>query len=261
MPRNKLLQALLFSAIGLTVPVLAQADTLASFINKGDISGVVRSYYFNKLYGAPKKENQDAYSLGGILTAKTGSLDGFSAGVSFFTANSLGTHGGDAKGVDTTLMGIAPSINALGQAYLQYQMPKIVLIRVGNQIINTPWIGARDSRMLPQTFQGVFAQVEPVKGLKIEGMRIFRWKSRTSDDYSRDNLYYPTDYDEDAMYGVKKVGLKDDTPASNGTLAFGVNYQAMGARSRPGITTSISLPIFSMAARSMAISWVGSHPT
>ncbi|WP_414040692.1 hypothetical protein ACJU26_00915 [Acidithiobacillus sp. M4-SHS-6] len=122
MPRNKLLQALLFSAMGLTVPVLAQADTLASFINKGEgeISGMVRSYYFNRLYGAPKKENQDAYSLGGILTAKTGSLDCFSAGVSFFTANSLGTHGGDAKGVVTTLMGIAPSINALGQAYLQY---------------------------------------------------------------------------------------------------------------------------------------------
>ncbi len=150
--------------------------------------------------------------------------------MSFFTANSLGTHGGDSSGVDTTLMGIAPSINALGQAYLQYELPKRVLIRAGNQIINTPWMGPRDSRMLPQTFQGIFAQVEPMAGLKIEGMRIFRWKSRTSDNYSRDNLYYPTEYDADPMYGVTKVGLTDKTPDSNGTLAFGVNYQNKGAK-------------------------------
>lgn len=158
MPRNKLLLAVQFSAFCLTLPAIAHADTLASFINKGEISGVVRSYYFSKLYGASKKENADAYSLGGILNAKTASLDGFSAGVSFYTANSLGTHGDDSKKVDTTLMGLAPSINALGQAYLQYAMPKLLLIRVGNQVINTPWIGARDSRMLPPDLPGRFHQ-------------------------------------------------------------------------------------------------------
>ncbi len=224
--RNALLTAIVLALL----PLGSQASTLAQIIQDGSVSGDIRSYYFSKLYGAPKEENQDAYSLGGILNAQTGSLDGFSAGVSFFTANSLGTHGGDSSGVDTTLMGIAPSINALGQAYLQYELPKRVLIRAGNQIINTPWMGPRDSRMLPQTFQGIFAQVEPMAGLKIEGMRIFRWKSRTSDNYSRDNLYYPTEYDADPMYGVTKVGLTDKTPDSNGTLAFGVNYQNKGAK-------------------------------
>ncbi|MBU2812560.1 OprD family porin [Acidithiobacillus thiooxidans] len=228
MPRNKLLLAVQFSAFCLTLPAIAHADTLASFINKGEISGVVRSYYFSKLYGASKKENADAYSLGGILNAKTASLDGFSAGVSFYTANSLGTHGDDSKKVDTTLMGLAPSINALGQAYLQYAMPKLLLIRVGNQVINTPWIGARDSRMLPQTFQGVFIKAQPIQGLTLEGMRIFRWKSRTSDDYHRDNLYYPTDYHDDPMYGVKAV-LPKNAEAAQGTLAFGASYKGMGA--------------------------------
>ncbi len=147
---------LLCSALAL-LPLYGHADTLAQIIRNGSVSGDIRSYYFSKLYGAPKKENEDAYSLGGILNARTGSLDGFSAGVSFFTANSLGTHGSDSKNVDTTLMGIAPSINALGQAYLQYEMPKRLLIRVGNQVINTPWMGPRDSRMLPQTFQGAYS--------------------------------------------------------------------------------------------------------
>ncbi|MCE5394638.1 MAG: OprD family outer membrane porin [Acidithiobacillus sp.] len=212
------------------IPMGAQADSLAQIIQDGSVHGVIRSYYFNELYGAPKIDNQDAYSLGGILTAQTGSLDGFRVGISFFTANSLGTHGNNSSHVDTTLMGIAPSINALGQAYLQYKLPKRFLLRVGNQIINTPWMGPRDSRMLPQTFQGIFLQTEPVRRLQMEGMRIFRWKSRTSDNYSRDNLYYPTNYDEDAMYGVKKVGLGDDTPASNGTLAFGLKYHYQGAK-------------------------------
>ncbi|MGC9239834.1 MAG: OprD family outer membrane porin, partial [Acidithiobacillus sp.] len=208
----------------------SQADTLAQIIHDGSVSGDLRSYYFSKLYGTPKKENQDAYSLGGIINARSGSLDGFSVGLSFFTANSLGTHGANGTGVDTTLMGIAPSINALGQAYLQYQIPRRFLLRIGNQIINTPWMGARDSRMLPQTFQGIFAEAEPITGLTIKGMRIFRWKSRTSSNYYRDNLYYPTNYDEDPLYGVKKVGLKDNTPASNGTLAFGAQYQTEGTK-------------------------------
>lgn len=229
MKTNKAVAKILGAAVLLALTsIAAQAETLSQFFAASTINGVVRSYYFSKLYGATSKEDLDAYSLGGILNARSGSIDGFSVGVSFFTANALGTHGDTPKQVDTTLMGIAPSINALGQAFIQYQMPRLLLLRVGNQIINTPWIGARDSRMLPQTFQGVFVQLEPTKGVKLEGMRIFRWKSRTSDDYFKDNLYYPTDYHDDSMYGVKAV-LPKNAEQFQGTLAFGASYKGAGA--------------------------------
>ncbi|WP_215875596.1 hypothetical protein HF292_005515 [Acidithiobacillus ferruginosus] len=105
------------------IPTFAQADSPTNSIQKSDISGTIRSCYFSKLYGAAAENNMDAYSLGGILNVKTAPfLGGFIVGVSFFTANDLGTHGNNPKNVDTTLMGIASSINALGQAYIQYEI-------------------------------------------------------------------------------------------------------------------------------------------
>ncbi len=52
----------------------------------------------------------------------------------------------------------------------------------------------------------------------------FCWESRTSDNYSQDNLYYPTNYSNDSVYGVKKVGLKNNISAFNGLLSFGFKY-------------------------------------
>ena len=210
------------------IPTFAQADSPTNFIQKSDISGTIRSCYFSKLYGAAAENNMGAYSLGGILNVKTAPfLGGFIVGVSFFTANDLGTHGNNPKNVDTTLMGIASSINALGQSYIQYEIPHRLLVRAGNQMINTPWMGPRDSRMLPQTFQGMFVRITPVSGLNLEAMRIFRWKSRTSDDYYKDNLYYDTNYYNDPLYDVTAV-LPKNAGKFQGTLAFGATYKARG---------------------------------
>ena len=154
----------------------------------------------------------------------------------------LGTHGDTTNGVDTTLMGIAPSINALGQAYIQYALSHRLMLRIGNQIINTPWMGPRDSRMLPQTFQGIYAALTLIPGLSLEGMRVFRWKSRTSIDYSKDNLYYPTGYNDDPMYGVKAV-LPNTAAQFQGTLAFGANYKAMDINLAAWFITFMALPI------------------
>ena len=225
--RRNLIPAILWVATLTSLP-LASAQANPQFIRDATVTGLLRSYYFSKLYGAQNKPDQEAYSFGGILNLRSGTVDGFRAAVSFFTANALGTHGTDPKTVDTTLMGIAPSINSLGEAYLEYARSDFFQLRMGNQIINTPWLGARDSRMLPQTFQGIYLRSSPVTGLTLTALRIFRWKSRTSDDYHRDNLYYPTNYDDDSLYGIKKVGLGKDTPASNGTLAFGLQFHHSG---------------------------------
>jgi len=212
-----------------SIPSFAQAEAPKNFIQKSGISGTIRSCYFSKLYGAAAENNMDAYALAGILNVKTAPfLGGFILGASFFTTNDLGTHGNNPKHVDTTLMGIASSINALGQAYIQYVRPHRLLIRIGNQMINTPWMGPRDSRMLPQTFQGIFARFTPVSGLNLEAMRIFRWKSRTSGDYYKDNLYYDTNYYNDPLYDVTAV-LPKNAGEFQGTLAFGATYKARNA--------------------------------
>ncbi len=217
--------AVLLALSGFSAAAYADSsvNSLKDLFTQGTVDGQVRAYYFSRDFGK-NGNNVSAFSLGGFLNAHTASLAGFSADVGFYTANSLGANRVD---VDSTLMGKDTSINALGQAYLQYEIPKVLLIRAGNQIVNTPWANSSDSRVIPATFQGVFAQVSPYCGWNIYGMRMFRWKSRTSGDYYRDNLYYPATFDGDPMYGGPG-GLAINSPASNGILAFGTSYKRYG---------------------------------
>nr|WP_049759398.1 OprD family outer membrane porin [Acidithiobacillus ferrooxidans] len=217
------------------VSVSAQAETLTDFFKQSKIDGQIRSYYFSRDYGAtgPNTYNQDVFSLGGMLNIKTAPfLGGFGVGVSFFAAHGLGandTSGGPAyPHLDATVMG-PQSIDALGQAYLQYEIPKTLLIRAGDQELDTPWMNGSDSRMLPATYQGVFADISPYHDLHLYGMRIFRWKSRTSNSYYNDNLFYSANYEGDELYGGG-TQLPTTAPSTSGTLAFGASYSLMGAK-------------------------------
>jgi len=216
---------------------LAQAETLTEFFQQSKIDGNIRSYYFSRLYGAPNVFNQNAYALAGRLNVETAPfLGGFGVGVSFFTAHSFGAN--DLSGaptyphLDATLIGPNNSINALGQAYLQFKQPWL-LVRAGDQEINTPWLNNTDSRILPATYQAVYAEVTPLKDLHLYGLREFRWKSRTSTDYSRDNYYYKPGFEADTLYGSTE-GVLGGTAAqgTNGTLAFGTSYALAGAKAQ-----------------------------
>lgn len=216
---------------------LAQAETLTEFFQQSKIDGNIRSYYFSRLYGAPNVFNQNAYALAGRLNVETAPfLGGFGVGVSFFTAHSFGAN--DLSGaptyphLDATLIGPNNSINALGQAYLQFKQPWL-LVRAGDQEINTPWLNNTDSRILPATYQAVYAEVTPLKDLHFYGLRQFRWKSRTSTDYSRDNYYYKPGFEADTLYGSTEGVLSGAAAqGTNGTLAFGTSYALAGAKAQ-----------------------------
>jgi hypothetical protein len=79
-------------------------------------------YDFNRTYDYDVAAKPSARAFGGsiLLNAQTASLDGFSAGASLVSANSLGSLADNPKRVDTTLMGASDSLTALSQAYLQY---------------------------------------------------------------------------------------------------------------------------------------------
>jgi hypothetical protein len=207
----------------------ASADTLADFLTQGSFTGQLRAYYFRRDYATPAVVNANAFALGGLFNYETARfLDGFSAGASFFTANALDTHNSNPARIDTTLIGTANSINALGQAFLQYSGHR-VLVRVGDQLMNTPWASPSDGRVIPATYQGAYASFTPLAGLTIEALRILRYKSRTADGYFKDNNYYPPTWGGDAAYGGS-ANLPATAPATNGTAALGVDYTAGGLK-------------------------------
>jgi hypothetical protein len=208
------------SALGAATPTLAA--TPDRFFH---VSGDLRLYGFNKNYGASTKQDQRSSAFGGGLNITTDPfLGGFGLGLSVYNANAIETFPAGDKAQETTLMGSKSSLTTVGQAYVQFARDG-ALIRAGRQIINTPWMGARDSRMIPQTFQGVWASVTPVKGLQVMATRINAFKSRTSDGFTHDNLYYPNGYEGDELYGTTAVFPKKAVlPEASGTGVVGARY-------------------------------------
>lgn len=210
------------SVLGLATPSLAASP--ASFFH---VSGFVRLYGFNKNYGAPTKPDQRSSALGEGLDITTDPfLGGFGLGLSLYNANAIETFTTGDKAQETTLMGAKSSLTTVGQAYVQYARDG-ALIRAGRQIINTPWMGARDSRMIPQTFQGVWASIAPVTGLQLIATRINAFKSRSSEGFTHDNLYYPNGYEDDDLYGTATVFPKNAVlPEASGTSVVGARYHS-----------------------------------
>ncbi len=193
----------------------AYDDAFDNFIKNTVINGDIRNYYFSRDYTNPDASNQAAYSLGGnlrILTAPI--LGGFQLGAGIYTAQDLGMDNNNPKKVDQSLPGVP--VTVLGQAYLQYQNSRI-LIRGGDQLINTPWMNAADSRMIPATYRGIYGSWSPQENMSFIALRIFDFKSRISDSFSATNLYTPDNS------GTPIHGLAGDTFA--GAQAVGATYK------------------------------------
>lgn len=205
----------------------AHADTLGDVFTQGHVDGELRLYDFSRLYSSDAKPDAHALSAALLLNAQTAPFgNGFSLGASLVSANAFGTGSSDPAKIDTTLMGTSNTVSALSQAYVQYRNDGL-LLRAGEQYLNTPWMGSSDSRVLPASYQALLADFRPATGWDVQALRSFGWKSRASGDYHFDNLYYPATWRGDAMYGGIG-GLPTNASAARGTWALGSSYAARG---------------------------------
>ena len=227
--RKHLLAVAVAATLGMT-SFGAHADALSDIFTQGHIDGQLRTYYFSRLYDTSAVPDASAFSGAALINMQSGTFaGGFSLGASFLTANSFGTQSNNPAEIDSSLMGLMgrhESLSALGQAYVQYQN-ELVQVRAGYQYLNTPWEGQSDSRVLPASYNAVSAVFKPAKGWDVYALRSFEWKSRTSNGYYADNLYYPPTYNGDGMYGGLG-GLPATAHQFNGTWALGTSYGVEG---------------------------------
>ncbi|BFI95860.1 MAG: hypothetical protein RSP_13700 [Rhodanobacter sp.] len=229
--RNTLIVLAVAGVLG-TLSTGVRADALSDLFSQGHVDGELRLYNFNRSYDYETPSKPSAHAFGGsiLLNAQTGSLDGFSAGVSLLSANALGSLSNNPKRVDTTLMGASDSLSALGQAYLQYKNDWFTA-RAGDQYLNTPWMGNSDGRLLPNSYEALTVDFAPVKGWNIIGIRELAYKSRTSSDYFDDNNFYPSTYQGDTLYGGNQ-GLPATAKQTSGTWALGTTYVNGGLKAQ-----------------------------
>jgi hypothetical protein len=170
-----------FAQTGTPAPSPTPAPKATATPNPFAYGGYVRSYYFTRTNAsnypqASKQINQASFntavSLHGQYTF-TGS--NVTLGATYLYANPM-NNCGDAKRhitpgdpcnnsksnsaaypgwqgtrPDDTLPGF--ELNTLYEAYLQYKDPTL-MVKIGDQVINTPWANASDSRLKPVAFQG-----------------------------------------------------------------------------------------------------------
>lgn len=185
----------------------------------------LRYYRFNKLYDAALEPDQRSSAVGGLLDLTTAPfLGGFGLGAGLYGAWATQSFAPGGRELEPTLMGRGPRLTSLGEAFAQFQRGG-ALLRVGRQVINTPWVGADDSRMQPQTFSGLRAEFTLSSGLKLIALDLTKYKSRSSSGFTRDNRYYPQGYEGDPLADAIAVFPRSAAlPEAPGTVAVAALY-------------------------------------
>ena len=130
-------------------------NTLDDMFNNGKFNGQIRTGY---IYDDMKNENSPinyATALGGQLKYETASLYGVSLGAAFYTSHRITFLSGDDEKYNNELSGDT-HYDLLAEAYMNYQYDSFNL-RVGRQLIDTPYADSDDIRMTPNTFEGIVA--------------------------------------------------------------------------------------------------------
>ena len=85
-------------------------------------------------------------------------------------------------------------LNTLYEAYAGYKGDGLN-IKVGDQVINTPWANASDSRLKPNSFEGALASFDFDKHWSVEGGYFTRFEDRASSEFINSTLltYNPVD--------------------------------------------------------------------
>jgi len=140
------------------------ASTLAEIFTKGMVYGRIRVNHFRFYWDENSKYDPKGFALGGSIIYKTAPFYGVSATVGLYTAQNLGLlRRKDAKygksGKDTfsryrVMKHGHWGMTNFAQVYLEYCFIKTD-IKVGRQIFESFLTKSNDTKMIPNTFQGV----------------------------------------------------------------------------------------------------------
>ncbi|MDR1284767.1 MAG: OprD family outer membrane porin [Campylobacteraceae bacterium] len=126
------------------------ADSLIDVFRDGNMTGELRSYYFNQKIGGKKA---DILDLAIRLNYKTDFYYGFQGGATFQSSNSPFADK-DAKDMFSAPNSMYGPGAVLSEAYISYALNKSAL-KIGRQFINMPLIKGGMGKAVIQSFEGI----------------------------------------------------------------------------------------------------------
>jgi len=152
-------------------------DNFADMFSKGNFFGRVRSNTF--LFNYSKSTQNDTLSsgLGGSLVFQSGVFDNFDARLGLYythgfvdnasltTINNL-KGGADVLNRPDYRANRSQDLGVLGQAYLRYSGISKSEVLVGRQLVETFFTASNDTKMIPETFDGVVFNTNAIPNTK-----------------------------------------------------------------------------------------------
>jgi hypothetical protein len=190
-----------------------EVDTLKEFLGGGIFYGRLRlnSFIFN-----PKSVGEDHFAMGagGSLIYKSAIFKGFSFTSGIYTTQNI-WHSDIApstyrSGKDTfSRYNLATdgsyNLTTMPQNYIEYKKDKNSL-KVGRFLINTTLLKSNDTKMIPNSFQGAYAQIGAVPKTKIEMAYITKQKLRDHESFHHVLAYGDNPNDEYAKWSENDDG-------------------------------------------------------
>ncbi len=167
-------------------------------------------YYFMGTDNAPGLKDYFANAAGGGLRFESAPFYGFQFAISGFYIFNLASS--DLGAVDSTTgqknryeIGLFDledpynhkDLDRLEELYLKYQY-KGASVKLGRQLLNTPFVNLQDGRMRPTGAEGVYATVDASKKLKFEGGWLYAMSPRSTVRW----------YDVDESIGLYPMGTQ-----------------------------------------------------
>ncbi|MBD3810124.1 MAG: outer membrane porin, OprD family, partial [Sulfuricurvum sp.] len=155
--------------------------------------------------------SQDTYgsSIGGVLKYETAEWNGLKLGVGAYVSQKLHFASGDVDEgrINTDLFDMdGKSYAYVGEAYVDYTMGDLNL-KVGRQLIDTPFADTDDIRMHPNTFEAAVATYGGIEGTTLVGGYVTRWAGFDSgDDISKFKKL-----DRDKSDGAAVIGVANES--------------------------------------------------
>ncbi len=248
----------------LAASLLTTSSVYAESINKafqnGEVSGQVRLGYINFNPDASGEKTQSATAAGGQLKYETAKFYGFDAGVAFYTSHDIPDLSGD-RGEGKRNEELASSeghYSVLAESYLDYSYDAFT-VRVGRQLIDTPYADSDDIRMTPNTFEGAVASYG-LNDFTFIGAYLTRWQGPDSESeyefvdlvggdgvamlaatYASDMIeagawYYGADKAADVIYADAIATM---TLEAGATLSVGLQFADQSEKSRSGYDATL----------------------
>lgn len=195
--------------ISLAAFVALNAASIDEAFVDGKVSGQIRAAYVSQ----NNKVDTDTYgtSIGGILKYETAAWNDIKLGVGAYVSQKLNFATGDFDEgkANSDLFGEdAKSYAYIGEGYIDYSANDIA-VRVGRQLIDTPFADTDNIRMHSNTFEAAIATYTGIEETTLVGGYITKWAGYDSEnDISKFKKVAP-DSNGVAVVGIINEGIEN----------------------------------------------------